>query len=570
MRISRIQIDNFRSVRQLDLEVPEVLCLVGPNNAGKSNILQALHRVLGGGWLSVNSFEESDVYAHKTDSDISIKVSFEPAIPYRKLKDAPTVDVRTLSFDYTRYKVGADKGTRRFEQKCLGDDGESPTVWAGVPKKGVPPKFERLVNIPAEVRDGVPLIYIGTNRSLKDHLPGARFSMLRQLFTDIDKELSDPGQTVKVRKADGTEHDVQRLERFRQLMEHAVKLLRTKSFDDLETSIKQNALRQLGLDPILDADKLDLFFSPFSTMDFYKSLDLRVRECDYSVSATELGEGIQNALVLSILQAFEERRKKGAILLIEEPEMFLHPQMQRSLYKTIREIALTNQVIYTTHSPHFVSVPNYHEVALVRKESDGTAVRKSDLPTNDKFKEKLIKELDPERNELFFAKRLLLVEGDTEKLVLPEYAKQLGLDLDREGATIVEVGGKRNLPDFASIAISFGIPTGIVYDEDAGDFDNKREEEKEFNKALDGLARQDGTVQVWCFKKKYEDHLRAALTEPVYQKLCQKFAQTGKPTKARLIAMEPGLTIPEPVPAILRWLAGKSPAGHASTTTSTA
>src|SRR5690606_8046977 len=127
------------------------------------------------------------------------------------------------------------------------------------------------------------------------------------------------------------------------------------------------------------------------------------------------GSGMQNALVLAILKTFEERKKQGAILLIEEPEMFLHPQMQRSLYKTLREIAETNQVIYTTHSPHFVSVPNYNEVGLVRRASEGTTVRLSNAPTSLKLQEKLRKELDPERNELFFASRLLLVEGDTEK-----------------------------------------------------------------------------------------------------------------------------------------------------------
>ena len=85
-------------------------------------------------------------------------------------------------------------------------------------------------------------------------------------------------------------------------------------------------------------------------MDFYKMLDLQVREGGVAISATELGDGVQNAIVLVILRAFEERRKRGAILLIEEPEMFLHPQMQRSLYNTLREIGATKIRLSMRHS----------------------------------------------------------------------------------------------------------------------------------------------------------------------------------------------------------------------------
>jgi predicted ATP-dependent endonuclease of OLD family len=200
-----------------------------------------------------------------------------------------------------------------------------------------------------------------------------------------------------------------------------------------------------------------------------------------------------------------------------------------------------------------VAVPNYNEVLLVRKDASGTLVTKSNLPTNAKRREKLIKELDPERNELFFAKRVLLVEGDTEKLALPVYAEKLKLDLDRQGATVVEVGGKRSLPEFARLAESFEIPVGVLYDQDSSDFNGRRTEEAAFNDELDALAKADGSVRVWRLSKDYEDELRRSLGEARFQQLCQKHGKVGKPTRARLIACD-SERVPEFLKPVLEWL----------------
>jgi putative ATP-dependent endonuclease of the OLD family len=558
LRISKLEIENFRSLESISLELPQVCALVGPNNAGKSNILEALRRVLGTSWVSVSNFGAEDVFMHDSSRDITITCSVEPPIEFHKFKNAPPTAIHGLSFEYTRYKIGEKKGQPRLEQSCRDNKGQPPNVLAKAPKTGQAHQYERLVGVPSEVRDAIPLIYIGTNRSLKEQLPSARYSLLRQMFEDINRRLQDTNDTVTVKRADGTESQVPRVEHFRNLMKSALKLLRTEAFTQVETAIKSNVLRQLGFDPVADAGKIDLYFTPLDSFDFYKTLDLLVNEDGFTISAQEMGEGMQNAIVLAILQAFEETQKQGAILLIEEPEMFLHPQMQRSLYKTLRRIGEKNQVIYTTHSPHFVAVPDYQQVVLVRRTAGSTKVFPSTLSADQVSREKLVKELDPERNELFFATRLLIVEGDTEKLVFPEYSKALGIDLDQAGATIIEVGGKRNLMEFAKIAFSFGIPTGIVYDKDSSDFGrDKRAEEDAYNLQLDALAKPDGTVRVWRFDANYEDHLRKALQETKYQALCQKFPNVGKPTRARLIAMETGLAIPDPVEVILRWLANR-------------
>jgi putative ATP-dependent endonuclease of OLD family len=553
MRLKSLRVQNFRSLKALEIELPQVCAIVGPNNSGKSNILEAVRRVLAPEFgPRARDFTEDDVYLRDPALDIEIECAFQPPLAYKKLKNADPVQIERSKFVYDRYKIGSQAGNRKLEQSVLNAAGEKPTVMTSYGGRGVQPRFEPILGIPQDLRDIVPVIFIGTDRSLRRQLPSAQYSLLRRIFEGINERLHDTSQTVRVRDADGKEKDVPRIERFKYLMDRAMTLLRTDEFDRLEASIKKNALEQLGLDAAADA--IDLFFTPLSTMDFYKSLDIIIKDRDFSISATEVGEGFQNAIVLAVLRAFEETHRSGAILLIEEPEMFLHPQMQRSLYKTLRKIGKTNQVIYTTHSPHFVSVPEYKDVLLVRRDEEGTYVVRSYLADDVKRREKFLKELDPERSELFFAKRLLLVEGDTEKLALPEYAKGLEIDLDRAGATIVEVGGKRNLKDFAELAISFEIPTGIVYDKDSSDFRDNRDEEGAYNKTLDELTDEDDDVHVWRLDNKFEDVIRNTVGDKKYQALCNKYPGPSKATRQRLIGADEDTPIPDQFAQIPNWL----------------
>ena len=214
-------------------------------------------------------------------------------------------------------------------------------------------------------------------------------------------------------------------------------------------------------------------------------------------------------------------KKQGALFLIEEPEMYLHPQMQRSLYKTIRQIGESNQVIYITHSPHFITIPEFNEIILVSKNGEGTHIKKSTLNADEGLKNKFRKELDPERNEMFFAKKLLIVEGDTEKMAFPEFAKRMKIDFDSVGSTIIEVGGKRNLIDFVELALSLEIPVGLVYDTDSSDFGKtEKEEEEKYNEHLNSYAKK--SVQVFVFEKNYEDECRKYYTEKNISRILSK------------------------------------------------
>src|SRR4029450_7106836 len=118
-----------------------------------------------------------------------------------------------------------------------------------------------------------------------------------------------------------------------------------------------------------------------------------------------------------------------------------------------------------------------------------------------------------------------------------------------------------NLMEFAAIAISFGIPTGVLYDRDGGSDCKDEKEAQDCTAPLDALAK--GPVRVWQLVKKYEDHVRKKLGEASYQALCTKFGGFTKPVRQRLLGMGAPVPVPEPFDEVLRWLGGAKAADEA-------
>lgn len=561
MAISRVRIENFRSIRSCELRPGALCALVGENNAGKSNILDALNLVLGRDFLNVNAFEPGDHWNHDSTNDIVIEVEFDPPLSHKPFTYADAVEIPVLRYMLTRYKKAtarAPKGAPRLQTDCLSKKGEPVLVPLEAPKKGKQLQFGPLTTIPQDVREQVPLIFIGTDRSLERQLPSARFSLLKRLLDDVNEALRST--MVETTTEDGK---VQRpaVDVFEEHLRAALSTLRIKEFNALEELLRRHSLENLGYDPDVDSERLRFHFGLFDSMAFYRAVRLRFQEGALDVDATEMGEGAQNALVVAIFQAYEELRKKGAVFLIEEPEMYLHPHRGRFFYRTLERIAQNNQVLYTTHSASFVSVPRFDSVRLVYRAPDNsTKVRESTLEPTPQLTERLRQAFDPTRNELFFARHIVLVEGDTERLALPEYARRLGVDLDRLGCSIVEVGGKRSLPTFLDVTASFGLPTTVVFDEDSSDFSaSKKEEERAFNAELE--ARASDSVRAVKLEPNYEGALRRELGDELYLALTQKYPGHSKARRARLIAADREVPVPELAKRILGFSGGAGPGG---------
>ncbi len=198
---------------------------------------------------------------------------------------------------------------------------------------------------------------------------------------------------------------------------------------------------------------------------------------------TRKGQGLQRALIFALVKALaklsmrdtagEEVTRKASrstYFIMEEPELFLHPQAQRALFASLQELSKSAQVIMCTHSAAFLSLDWYKSICRVeRKTSDApTCINQCTVDlfaaADDKKQFNIIYWINPDRSELFFAKKVILLEGPTDKTVLPRLANRLGVY--RHDFTLIDCGSKDAMPQYINLLNYFNIPYVAVYDKD--------------------------------------------------------------------------------------------------------
>lgn len=200
------------------------------------------------------------------------------------------------------------------------------------------------------------------------------------------------------------------------------------------------------------------------------------------VPLAQQGTGLQRAFLWSALAALAELgrvthgKKKvepehPRILLIDEPESFLHPPMVRNAREALYGLARVNgwQVMASTHSPIFVDVSKQHTtIVRIGRGNDRNCVfatERSNFDGDDKTRLRMIRECHPSVNEFFFADHVFLVEGETERAILAVLLARRNKDNSKYH--VVNCMGKANLPLFARILNQFGIPYTIIHDADS-------------------------------------------------------------------------------------------------------
>ncbi len=448
MRIKRVVIENFRSIKKLEFYPAEICALVGENNAGKSNILAALNFLLGERWPSKQNVEVTDYYNQDTTTPIFIGVEFEenPAKIQCVWCRMPFDDKAETRFRY-------------FEDK-------SDYYLSG------------------EVRDQCALVYLDANRDLEYHLGHSRWTLFGRIIRQLDENFRGTVPT-----------DQQ--EALVQSFDDALGYLKTELFNQFEgtfTEAFDDQIRRTSL-------SVGLEFRTFDPINYYRSIVPLLIEDNKSKNPSEAGQGMRNLILLALFRAYAKVFRGDAIIAIEEPEIYLHPHARRSLYSVFQELAQQgNQIFFSTHSGDFVHIERFDHICLVRKLPDDngnlcTQVRqvspsellnrRNRLYPNVAMSEHALREryhniCGIEHNEAFFARKILLVEGQSEEYTFPIFAQHLGFDFDANGISVVNAHSKNNLDQLYQLYDAFGIPIYLVFDNDRG----KDKKDLEQNKIL--------------------------------------------------------------------------------------
>lgn len=558
--IARIKIENYRSIEHVEFSPTQLCGLVGHNNAGKSNILGALDVLLGETYPTERAFTKDDFFNRETDRTIRIEVEFdEPLDPVQLTiyhsRDKRPCEAKSLRLTYTK------RQDVNFKHQFLVLDLNGDCCYAN-----------------DEVRKQVQFVYLPSDRNLEKQLTVSQWTMLGKMLKRLDEEFregpkGDDGLTENERT-------------LRERMAGALDVLKTPAYLNFESLLKTNVKDQTQ-----DSFKnVDLFLDVYDPLHYYKTIQLLVREFEKDFNVADLGSGLQNLILLAIFRTYARIMKSRAVLAIEEPEIFLHPHAQRKLYRILRSLSEPEvnretgevinegaQIFYATHSPAFLSLPDYDEIFLVRRNDAGKTdilPKGAPLSQGERDELKLLTQFNQHRNELFFARKVMLVEGQTEKHALPlAFAKKL--DIDAKSISVIEVAGKGNLPFFIKVLSSLGIEWCAVYDTDSDKLLSPNDE-RTLQERLAGMNAE--LQEARDIRKRLDDHAdtmrrngqiansaagneaRLFSIDPNFESVCGLPAQRTEEWKKTKQAIEKFTSydswdeIPEPIRAAIEFL----------------
>lgn len=455
MKLSELTIKNFRSIEDETFEFNDLNILVGKNNSGKSNVLKAIDLVLREGYTM--KLTTNDYYLQDETKTVYVSLEFnnfttdELEIIRDEIKYPVTIDYTRYSQDQIYHSI-VENDCIKMVLEITGNDVSKKIFLGDIPYKYFSNDLKAAI---------VNTVYIPAIRDHSQILRITKYSFLNRLLNKIYEMAEE-----------------EKKEELNDILANASEKCK-EIFREYEEKIDQ--MSKL----IIQHDGVRFSILPSDRTTIYKKLDILLNDG----IETELdfkGSGIQSVLVLTLFKLYADLKVGGAILLIEEPESFLHPHANRHMSKILKEFSSEDniQIIFSTHSPNYLEDVDFKDIILLRKENH-KSIKKCIGEISDEIK--LKKEMTSSNLELFFSDKVVLVEGQTENFILPYYAKDINLkfDFDKKNISLIDVGSKSNLSSYIELLNDLEIPWLAMVDRDFVDLNQSKRLLMKMNRELD-------------------------------------------------------------------------------------
>lgn len=446
MKLSALQIRNFGCIDEngITVKIDNIVVLIGPNNVGKTTVLKAYEVFRN----ASNPLSIEDFYQNNESNPVEIAGIFGEINDNDKLQ----IGEKWIYQDedgnnVIKYKWQWNKSGEKGQKFSWNNEEKN---WVAGGMGGWDSKIASCIPVPLKINP------FDDSEQLE--------KQIIELLTSAVKENTKSDQS-----------------KIAQMVEQINTLAKSVKDEIAEELNKTTDKLQKNLSDIFPDHKVDIE-PQAGKIDVDKILatgtHLQVASADgkYYPLANQ-GSGLQRAFLWSAIEALADsgKMKTGRnallkdedpkILLVEEPESFLHPPAIRSAREALYKIAeLENwQVMITTHSPIFIDVSKPHTTIIrVEKTKNTTktfSTEKANFADDERERLQMIRNCHPTINEFFFADSIILVEGDTEQAVLSQIKK--------ENTAILNCRGKANIPMFEKILNHFGMSYIVIHDLDS-------------------------------------------------------------------------------------------------------
>lgn len=521
MRLHKLGISGFKRIHSAEVKFGEATFLIGANNAGKSSVLKAIE------WLLSNKTSmDTALYCSEIDAETGeTKISCKTIVLEAEFRNVPVNALKWKGFkgrifSYDPLDTG-ETGKSIFYRKTY-ELGENVVIELKSLTRTISEAYKN-INKPSD------LIELGINEELVAEIfpaidkkisaaERAKLELIDEIWETSDIEIWDknPGGigTVVLAKlpnfliipAEAAAHEFDKSGVLHKTLNELFKDVRETS-DHYKTA--QNSLNLLAkeLDPSDSNSEFGKMMLELNTVlcgvfpesRLFASADLSGPESLNPTFAIEMssnirtsianqGTGMVRAAVFGLLRFRQQWLKKrggnedrGLIIGFEEPEIFLHPSAANQMRDLIYELSGgTSQIVATTHSPYLIDLSRKPKQVLNRFHYEkghstihafSVSEKFRELQQSDKDQVKMLIKLDDHVSRIFFTRKVVVVEGDTEEVIIKEAIRRMPADARLKvlsGTEIVKARGKASIIGLVKYLSALGVDFFVIHDRDQG------------------------------------------------------------------------------------------------------